>query len=239
MMPPHPDATLIEVGKQFDAARAAANALAPEQHRTFLEYERVAADRGLLPGPSKASDKIMIEVGYRKATQAFSKQLSRACALMRAIHRHKAATTLEGIAVKLAAVVFDQSDFAVDASTWTTDVAEEQLLKLSQQVSKLAGKQDDRASHIPALIKARQDAHAAWLAVDPDGRGDIPEWDAYEEAENVFFRYPCQTLEDVRHKSRAILYDEGLIDSMLNCSLGGDHVSTILLRSFVGEGATS
>lgn len=238
-MTAHPDAGLIELGKLFDAARAAARALEPERHRTFLEYERVAAERGVAPGPSKAIDKIIIEVGYRKALQALSKEISRACALMRAIHRHKAATTLEGVAVKLDAVVFDQSDFAVDASKWTADVAEEQLLKLSRQVSKLAISRVDYEPQIPSLVKARQDARSAWLAIDPDGDCDGPEWDAYEEAENELFRRPCQTLDDVRHKAQAILEDEGLIDSMKNCWLGKDHVSTILLRSFTGEGATS
>ena len=139
MMSSHPDATLIELGKQFDAARAAAKALSAEDNRLFAEYERVAAERGLPGnGSEKARRKVMVEVGYLEAAASFNRAHHRTVVLMKAIHRHKAATTLEGIAVKLAAVVFDQSDFAVDDQKWTTDVAEEQLLKLSRQVSKIA-----------------------------------------------------------------------------------------------------
>lgn len=134
----HPDADLIELGKQFDAARAAAAELEPERHRTFCEYERVAKERGLPPEISAKHAAVMKEVGYSDAQRAMSAQLSRAVSLMKAIHRRPAPKTVQGIAVKLAAVTFDQSDFSVDLTNWTTDVAEEQLLKLSRQVSKLA-----------------------------------------------------------------------------------------------------
>ncbi|HEV7417896.1 MAG TPA: hypothetical protein VGN98_17210, partial [Tianweitania sediminis] len=107
-------------------------------HRAFDEYERVAKERGLPDGIAPARAALMKEVGYSEAQRAMSVELSRAVRLMKAIHRRPAPVTIQGIAVKLEAVTFDQSDFSVDFTNWTTDVAEEQLLKLSRQVSKLA-----------------------------------------------------------------------------------------------------
>ena len=61
---------------------------------------------------------------------------TRACSLMRAIHRHPAPTTVQGVAVKLRAVVFDMTDFHTRFRG--TDVAEQQLARLERQVTRLA-----------------------------------------------------------------------------------------------------
>ncbi|KQZ86944.1 hypothetical protein ASD64_05625 [Mesorhizobium sp. Root157] len=80
---------------------------------------------------------------------------------MKAIHRAKA-TTLEGFAVKAAAVAFDQSDFEVSDPV-PTDVAERMLYRLARDMAKAVKPADPAPSQLDALIAAHQ---ASWAALD-------------------------------------------------------------------------
>ncbi|MGB3897009.1 MAG: hypothetical protein WA973_00465 [Mesorhizobium sp.] len=132
----HPDAELIELGRQFEIAKAKARPLEKERARLFAESERLARVAGLT---DRAEDRqahgvIRRRTGYHATSEAFLKAHSDAVRLMKAIHRTKA-TTLEGFAVKAAAVAFDQSDFEVDVPV-PTDVAERAMYRLARDMAK-------------------------------------------------------------------------------------------------------
>lgn len=134
---PHPDADLIELGRQFEAAKEAAQKLDPERRRTRAVFEDACKDadipddwRGV-----KAKKPIAKATGYRKASADFNKAHGVAWRLMKAIHRAKA-TTLEGFAVKAAAIAFDQSDFDVTVPV-PSDVTERELYRLARDMAKV------------------------------------------------------------------------------------------------------
>jgi hypothetical protein len=132
----HPDAKLIELGRQFERAKLEARSLERERMRLHAVYEAASAAAGISDdaAPTAASRKIMRECGYRAATDAFYAKHGEVVRLMKAIHKAKA-TTLEGFAVKAAAVAFDQSDFEVSDPV-PTDVAERQLYRLARDMAK-------------------------------------------------------------------------------------------------------
>lgn len=132
----HPDAQLIELGRQFEAAKAKARPLEKERVRLLAESKRLASIAGLT---DRAEDRqahgvIRRRTGYHAVSEAFLKAHSEAVRLMKAIHRTKA-TTLEGFAVKASAVAFDQSDFEVDVPV-PTDVAERAMYRLARDMAK-------------------------------------------------------------------------------------------------------
>lgn len=133
----HPDAVLIELGRQFEAAKAKARPLEKQKFRLYAEYERLARLAGLTDQVEdrKADGAIRRRCGYEGVANAFTKVHSEAVRLMKAIHRAKA-TTLEGFAVKAAAIAFDQSDFELGEPVGE-DVAERELYRLARDMAKV------------------------------------------------------------------------------------------------------
>ena len=135
------DAHLIELGRQFEAAKAAAVPLDRKRKAAIARREKAYADAGIPhrvsdwePTHRKLADKIDRQSGTGAAYEAFSAKHNVCIRLMRAIHKAKA-TTLEGFAVKAAAVAFDQADFDVDAPV-PSDVAERELYRLARDMAK-------------------------------------------------------------------------------------------------------
>ena len=127
------DAKLIELGRQFERAKAEARPLGLRRKRLHAVYEAAAAEAGIPDydaGGGPAHRKLMRECGYKAVSDAFRAKHGEAVKLMKVIHRTRA-TTLEGVAVKLDAVTFDLYDFDLDPKGG--DVAEVQLLRLCKQ----------------------------------------------------------------------------------------------------------
>lgn len=131
------DAKLVELGQQFEVAKAKARPLEKQKERLYAEAERLAGIAGLTDRieDRPAHGVIRRRCGYEAASNAFLKAHDEAVRLMRAIHRTKA-TTLEGFAVKAAAVAFDQADFEVDVPV-PSDVAERELYRLARDMAKV------------------------------------------------------------------------------------------------------
>lgn len=136
------DAKLVELGRQFEAAKASARKLDPDRTATFAAYkaERTAAgipdvpiDRS--PEQRALERKIYRDTGYEAASDAFNKAHGECIRLMKAIHRTKA-TTLEGFAVKVAAIAFDQADFNLGTPE-PEDVAERMLYRLARDMARV------------------------------------------------------------------------------------------------------
>lgn len=132
------DANLIELGRQFERAKAEARALRPERKRTHKLYIEAVNAKSVPLADVKTRNRIARRCGYQTAYRAFNAKHKEAIRLMRAIYREQA-TTLPGFAVKLAAVTFDQFDFDLDPTG--ADVAEKQLLRLSKEIAKAAGRE--------------------------------------------------------------------------------------------------
>ncbi len=132
----HPDAKLIELGQQFDAAKNEARTLEAELKRCRAIFEKACKEEGIPEDYTgfKASEAISRRTGNARAGRAFNKAHSKATKFMRAIHRAKA-STLEGYAIKVAAIVFDQSDFEVSDPV-PSDVAERELYRLARDMAK-------------------------------------------------------------------------------------------------------
>lgn len=135
------DAHLIELGRQFEAAKAAAVPLDRKRKASIARRERAYADAGIPyrvsdwePAHRKLADKIDRQSGTDAAYEAFSAKHNVCIRLMRAIHKAKA-TTLEGFAVKAAAAAFDQADFDVDVPV-PSDVADRELYRLARDMAK-------------------------------------------------------------------------------------------------------
>jgi hypothetical protein len=238
---PHPDANLIDLGRQFEAAKAAALPLdrrrkathdAREKALTNAKIPFCPADR--TPEHRELVAKIEREVGAHAAFKAFSLLHNECIRLMKAIHKAKA-TTLEGFAVKLAAIAFDQSDFEVTDPV-PTDVAERELYRTARDMAKVvkAIKRTDFPKLINTFEVARQAYEVAAKTDDTDG----PVWDAYEAAEHAVIVYPCRTIEDVRLKAKFFLENEGPNDTLRNCSSSQGPALDRFLRSLIGEGAS-
>lgn len=138
----HPDAKLIELGKQFEAAKKAAIPLDGKRIALFHATEKAILEAGIPEGAKDRTreqdrhyKKIRRQTGYDAAYDAFTAVHSKCVRLMKAIHRAKA-TTLEGFAVKAAAVAFDQADFEL-GNPVPSDVAEQQLYKLARDMAKV------------------------------------------------------------------------------------------------------
>jgi hypothetical protein len=139
---PHPDAKLIELGKQFESAKVATLPLDRARKASFAASEEAIADAGIpdcfsdrTPEQDKIVRKISRDVGYEANYAAFTKAHGECIRLMKAIHRTKA-TTLEGFAVKVAAIAFDQSDFDLGAPE-PEDVAERMLYRVARDMAKV------------------------------------------------------------------------------------------------------
>jgi hypothetical protein len=138
----HPDAELIELGRQFEETRAKAIPLDQGRRAAYAACEETIAEAGI---PEAFADRtaeqdefvksLHREHGFRSTLDAFNKVHSKLIRLMKAIHRTRA-TTLEGFAVKAMAVAFDQSDFEVSDPV-PTDVAERQLYRLARDMAKV------------------------------------------------------------------------------------------------------
>jgi hypothetical protein len=138
----HPDAKLIEFGRQFEAAKAKALPLDREHKALFAAAEKAISEAGIPEGfadrtveQDRLARKIEQDKDRRASYAAFTKAHSECVRLMKAIHRTKA-TTLEGFAVKAAAVAFDQSDFEVSDPV-PSDVAERELYRLARDMAKV------------------------------------------------------------------------------------------------------
>lgn len=133
----HPDAELLALGRQFENAKALARKLDAERNRLHGVWTNIVKERGLEPGNDiPAQMRVGRECGYHAVSTAFNALHSEAIRVMRLIYRAKA-TTLEGFAVKLAAVAFDQFDFDLYLKLLGgTDVAERQLIRLCRQMEK-------------------------------------------------------------------------------------------------------
>lgn len=132
------DAKLIELGRQFERAKAEARALRPERKRTHKLYIEAVNAKSVPLADVKTRDQIARRCGHQAALRAFNAKHKEAIRLMGAIYRERA-TTLPGFAVKLAAVTFDRFDFDLDPTG--ADVAEKQLLRLSKEIAKAAGRE--------------------------------------------------------------------------------------------------
>ncbi|PWJ75256.1 hypothetical protein C7441_12138 [Pseudaminobacter salicylatoxidans] len=132
------DAKLVELGRQFEHAKAEARALQAERKRTYRLYIEAANEKNVPLADVKTRNHIARQCGYQAAYRAFEERHKEAIRLMRAIDREQA-TTLPGFAVKLAAVAFDQFDF--DLEPTASYAAEKKLLRLSKEISKAAGRE--------------------------------------------------------------------------------------------------
>jgi hypothetical protein len=139
---PHPDAKLIELGRQFEAAKTKARKLDPIRTGAFAKYEGAKASAGIPDTPRDQSEsqrtlerKLYRDTGYKAASDAFNAAHGESIRLMEAIHRAKA-STLEGFAIKVAAIAFDQADFDINAPV-PTDVAERMLYRLAHDMAKV------------------------------------------------------------------------------------------------------
>lgn len=139
-MSAHPDAKLIELGRQFEQAKAEARPLHKEWKKSWNALEAAKKESGLdvyslfNPEIKKAWKALSRKIGHEPIRKAFVAKHGEAIKLMKTIHRHKA-TTLEGFAVKLAAIVFDLSDFEVSDPV-PVDVAERELYRLARDMAK-------------------------------------------------------------------------------------------------------
>ncbi|MDR7034524.1 hypothetical protein [Mesorhizobium sp. BE184] len=139
--PVRPDAKLAELGRQFEAAKAAARKLDQARGPTFAAYESALAKSGLSEDRRdwslddvKLAGSIYRKTGYASASYAFNRVHAECIRLMKAIHRAKA-TTLEGFAVKIGAIAFDQADFDLGTPE-PADVAEKMLYRLARDMAK-------------------------------------------------------------------------------------------------------
>lgn len=132
----HPDAKLIELGQQFEAAKNDARKSKAEYRRTRADFEKARKKAGIPDDwtGAAASEPIARRTGLRAAGKAFNKAHSECVRLMKAIHRAKA-STLEGYTVKVAAIAFDQSDFEVSDPV-PSDVAEKELYRTARDMAK-------------------------------------------------------------------------------------------------------
>ncbi|MHA6686896.1 hypothetical protein [Mesorhizobium sp. A556] len=136
-----PDAHLIELGKQFEQAKAECRPLEREWKKLQRVFATAREDAGLnkvdvfTPEIKKAWRGISRQTGYEPVRRAFMAKHGEAVRLMKAIHKVKAAT-LEGFAVKVAAVAFDQSDFEVFDPV-STDVAERMLYRVASEMAEV------------------------------------------------------------------------------------------------------
>lgn len=139
----HPDAKLIELGRQFKVAKAKARKLNPARNASFDAYEtakRAACipdlPRDQSPEQKALEGKIYCDTGHKDACEAVDAAYGECVRLMKAIHRTKA-STLEGFSVKAAAVAFDQAEFNVDVPE-PSDVVGRQLYRLARDMAKVA-----------------------------------------------------------------------------------------------------
>lgn len=138
----HPDAKLIEFGRQFEAAKVRACKLDPDRTTSFKEYEAARDAAGIpdlprdqTPEQRTLVTKIYRDTGYKAASYAFNRAHGECTRLMKAIHRTKA-TTLEGFAAKLAAIAFDQADFELEDAD-PVDVAERMLYRVARDMAEV------------------------------------------------------------------------------------------------------
>lgn len=138
----HPDAKLIELGRQFDETMAAAIPLDEKRKAAYDAINRAIADAGIPESASewtdeqeKFVDRLHRDPGFHAAVVAFNKEHGKLYRLMKAIHRTRA-STLEGFAVKAKAIAFDQADFET-GNPVPTDVAERQLYRLARDMAKV------------------------------------------------------------------------------------------------------
>lgn len=138
------DADLIALGRQFDALRAACRPLDAESDRLYVEYQRIAAERGLAgqwgPAATKAQCAVMKECGYKAAAVIRNRCHGRLVRVARRIHHMPPATTVEGVAIKLDAAVFELFDYALTPDADGLDLGRNELpiLHLSREVRALA-----------------------------------------------------------------------------------------------------
>lgn len=233
------DGKLVELGRQFELALANARKLDPDRMAAFAKYEAERADANIPDAPIDRSPehralerKIYRDTGYMAASDAFNRAHGECIRLMKAIHRAKA-TTLEGFAVKVAAIAFDQSDFELGEPVGE-DVAERELYLLARDMAKVVKTKVKPRADIRKLIDAFAVAKLAYDAATEDN--DNPnEWDAYEAAEHAVIVYPCHTLDDVREKAGFFLDNYGPNDTLRNCADDTGSELDRFLRSLLGE----
>jgi hypothetical protein len=180
----HPDAKLIELGRQFDKAKSECIVLNRETDRLWPAQKAALAAAGFegedahrQPGYWKARRRIGRQTGYGPASKVSTAKHGEAIKLMKAIHRTKA-TTLEGFAVKVAAVAFDQSDFEVSDPV-PTDVAERMLYRLARDMAKAVKAGGRKTDPLLVLIHEYRKQMAINNAVEDV---DLADEDALAEA---------------------------------------------------------
>lgn len=129
------DFNLADLGRRFEQAKADAIPLSKERKRLYEVWQQECQSAGLPDRYTKATLKLQKDTGFKAVDDAFTAKHTEAVRLMKAIHRAKA-TTLEGFAVKVAAIAFDQSDFEVSDPV-PTDVAERELYRLARSMAKV------------------------------------------------------------------------------------------------------
>lgn len=233
----HPDAKLIELGQQFEAAKAAARKLEVEWKRSRVAFKKACEKAGIPENSAGyyASRSIARRTGHDKAYNAFSNQHIKAIKLARAIHRAKA-STLEGYAVKVAAIAFDQSDFEVSDPV-PSDVAERELYRLARDMAKTVKAKPvlPAPSLLNSLIEGYRKAEDAYEKATEEDDFNGPDWDAKEAAEHAVIMYPCRSLDDVRTKARFFLENTSPYDTIRNCRNATEETLRPFLRSLLGE----
>lgn len=234
----HPDAKLIELGQQFEAAKNEARKFKAVWKRTHAIFKKACQEAGLTDDAAGyyASRSIARRTGHSKAYSAFSKAHGEAIKIMKAIHRAKA-STLEGYTVKVAAIAFDQSDFEVSDPV-PSDVAERELYRLARDMAKTVKAKSvlPAPSLLNSLIEDHRKAEEAYeKAIEEDEGFDGPEWVAKEAAEDAVITYPCQSLDDVRTKARFFLENKSSYDTIRHCYTTTEDTLMPFLRSLLGE----
>jgi hypothetical protein len=147
-----PDRHIIELGRLFERGKAHARLLNKERSRLHEVWQLSCRSAGLPDIHSKATVKVAKDTGYEAAADAFNSKHSELVKLMKAIHRANA-TTLEGFAVKVAAIAFDHSDFEVSAPV-PTDVAERELYRLERKMAKAVA--SNAARGVPRMVRGEE-----------------------------------------------------------------------------------
>ncbi|MFC3207396.1 hypothetical protein [Aquamicrobium soli] len=131
---------MIELGRQFEAAKAKARSFDGAYKSAYKKYEAELAVAGIPENPGDRSEvqrtlerELYRDTGYKAVSDGTNAAIHECVVLMKAIHRVKA-TTLEGFAVKAAAIAFDQGDFELDPKP--SDVAERMLFRLARDMAK-------------------------------------------------------------------------------------------------------
>jgi len=236
----HPDAKLIELGRQFEALRAEVLPLDRKCKDAHAACEEAIAKAGIpnssserTPEQDELVKKLHRETIYSSEYDSFCKLHGKLIRLMKAIHRAKA-TTLEGFAVKATAIAFDQADFEVGNSV-PADVAERELYRLAHDMAKVVKAESATLQTLITKLEETRAEYRRQYEIDCDSRGTDEAYNAMADAELAVIAHPCTTLAEVRRKAALALADDMMMDSLTNCTIRDEPVMNVFLRSLLGE----